>query len=193
LSGGPCPSYAPRSHHCLPRAPTSFSRGAGLPPADPGAPSLQAGVLAHPAAAIEPTRVPIDETDIYVVEDICSFPITITATVVGTETTFYDQSGEVTRIHDHVVEQDVFSADGESLTGLPFTFNIFRSCSRTARSRASMPAASSRGSRCRTGPCSSRPAVWTSPPIRDPTSASCPMSDAQEMWPRSVRRLQANH
>jgi hypothetical protein len=101
-----------------------FQEELGLPPADPGAPSLQAGVLAHPAAAIEPTRVPIDETDIYVVEDICSFPITITATVVGTETTFYDQSGEVTRIQIHVVEQDVFSADGESLTGLPFTFNI---------------------------------------------------------------------
>jgi hypothetical protein len=82
------------------------------------------GVLAHPAAAVEPTRVPIDQTDIYVVEDICSFPVTITATVVGTETTFYDQSGEVTRIQVHIVEQDVFTADGESLTGLPFTFNI---------------------------------------------------------------------
>ena len=82
------------------------------------------GVLAHPAAAIEPTRVPIDQTDTFEVQDICSFPVTITATIVGTETTFYDQSGEITRIQVHIVEQDVFSADGESLTGLPFTFNI---------------------------------------------------------------------
>jgi hypothetical protein len=82
------------------------------------------GVLAHPAAAVQPTRVPIDETNTIVVEDICSFPVTITATLVGTETTFYDQSGDVTRIQIHVVEQDVFSANGESLTGLPFTFNI---------------------------------------------------------------------
>jgi hypothetical protein len=82
------------------------------------------GVLAHPAAAIEPTRVPIDETATFVADDICSFPVTITATLVGTETTFYDQSGAVTRIQIHVVEQDVFSANGESLTGLPFTFNI---------------------------------------------------------------------
>jgi len=82
------------------------------------------GVLARPAAAIEPTREPISSTDIFVVEDICSFPVTITATVVGTETTFFDQSGAVTRIHIHLVEQDTFSADGESLTGLPYTFNI---------------------------------------------------------------------
>jgi hypothetical protein len=82
------------------------------------------GVLAHPAAAIEPTRVPIDQTDTFEVQDICSFPVTITATIVGTETTFYDQSGEVTRIQIHVVEQDVFSTDSASLTGLPFTFNI---------------------------------------------------------------------
>jgi hypothetical protein len=82
------------------------------------------GVLAHPAAAIEPTRVPIDDTIISEVTDICSFPVTITATVVGTETTFYDQNGEVTRQQIHVVEQDVFSTDDQSLTGLPFTFNI---------------------------------------------------------------------
>jgi hypothetical protein len=82
------------------------------------------GVLAHPAAAVEPTREPIDETDTFVVTDICSFPVTITATLVGTETTFYDQSGEVTRIQIHVVEQDVFTANGETLTGLPYTFNI---------------------------------------------------------------------
>ena len=82
------------------------------------------GILAHPAAAIEPTRVPIDDTDTFVVEDICDFPVTITATLVGTETTFYDQSGEVTRIQIHVVEQDVFTANGETLTGLPYTFNL---------------------------------------------------------------------
>jgi hypothetical protein len=82
------------------------------------------GVLVHPAAAIEPTRIPIDDTDTFVVGDICSFPVTINASFVGTETTFYDQSGAVTRIQIHVVEQDVFSANGESLTSLPFTFNI---------------------------------------------------------------------
>jgi hypothetical protein len=82
------------------------------------------GILAQPAAAVEPTREPIDDTITSVVEDICSFPVTITATIVGTETTFYDESGEVTRQQIHVVEQDIFSANGETLTGLPFTFNI---------------------------------------------------------------------
>ena len=82
------------------------------------------GVLAHPAAATPPTRVPIDDTDQFEVTDICSFPVTIDATFVGTETTFYDQSGEVTRIQIHNVEQDVFTANGQTLTGLPFTFNL---------------------------------------------------------------------
>jgi hypothetical protein len=82
------------------------------------------GVLAHPAAAIEPTRVPIDDSDTFVVEDRCSFPVAINASFVGTETTFFDKSEAVTRIHDHVVEQDVFTVNGDSLTGLPFTFNI---------------------------------------------------------------------
>jgi hypothetical protein len=50
--------------------------------------------------------------------------VTITATVVGTETTFYDQSGQVTRIQVHLVEQDVFTANGQTLMGLPYTFNI---------------------------------------------------------------------
>lgn len=82
------------------------------------------GVLAQPAAAIEPTRVPIDETNTTVVEDLCSFPVTITATVVGTETTFYDQSGAVTRIQVHAVEQDVFNANGKSLASEPYTGNV---------------------------------------------------------------------
>jgi hypothetical protein len=82
------------------------------------------GVLAQPAAAVEPTRVPIDDTITFEVTDICDFPVTITATLVGTETTFYDQSGEVTRQQIHVVEQDVFTANGETLTDLPYTFNL---------------------------------------------------------------------
>lgn len=83
------------------------------------------GVLAHSAGATPPTRVPIDETPVVtVVDDICSFPVTITSAQVGVETTFYDKSGAVARIQAHAVEQDVFTANGESLTGLPFTFNV---------------------------------------------------------------------
>jgi hypothetical protein len=127
-----------------------------------------------------------------VIEDICSFPVTITATLVGTETTFYDQSGAVTRIKDHVVEQDVFSANDETLTGLPFTFNIqvlFEDGEVThvyasgLVERVPLP----------DGTVFSRPAVWTSPHIRGRTSASSPMSDAQETWQRSVRRLHPSH
>ena len=148
-------------------------------------------VLAQPAAAVEPTREPIDETDTIVVEDICSFPVTITATVVGTETTFYDQSGAVTRIQLHIVEQDVFSANGVSLTGLPFTFNI-QSSSRTARSLTSMPAASFRGSRFRTGPCFSAGRLdFAAHPESD--FRIVPDVGRSGTWQRSVRRLHRNH
>jgi hypothetical protein len=83
------------------------------------------GVLARPAAATEPTKEPFGpDTTTVVVEDICSFPVTITAVNSGTQTTFLDQNGALTRIHFYVVEQDTFTANGKSLTGLPFTFNL---------------------------------------------------------------------
>jgi hypothetical protein len=82
-------------------------------------------VLAHPAAAVAPTRMTIDQSPVVTVaNDICSFPVTITSTQVGVETTFYDRNGAVTRIQAHAVEQDVFTANGQSLTGLPYTFNV---------------------------------------------------------------------
>jgi hypothetical protein len=82
------------------------------------------GVTAHPAAATEPTRDHIDATIVTVVNDICSFPVTITSSYVAATTTFYDQGGAIVRTNYHVVEQDVFTANGQSLTGLPFSFNL---------------------------------------------------------------------
>jgi hypothetical protein len=82
------------------------------------------GVYANSAAAVRPTRMAIDETVVTVVNDLCGFPVTVTSTQVGVETTFYDQNGTVTRIQAHAVEQDVFTANGQSLTGLPYTFNV---------------------------------------------------------------------
>ena len=82
-------------------------------------------VFARPAAATEPTSEPFGpDTTTIVVEDLCSFPVTITAVSSGTQTTFLDQNGALTRIHFHAVEQDTFTANGTSLSGLPYTFNF---------------------------------------------------------------------
>jgi hypothetical protein len=43
---------------------------------------------------------------------------------VNTQTTYIDKTGATTGIHQHIVEQDTFTANGQTLTGLPFTFNI---------------------------------------------------------------------
>ena len=88
---------------------------------------LGATVLATYAAAGPPTKVSFDAPFTDTVTGICSFPLDLTGSFRGTETDFFDQSGELVRAHIHVVEQDTFSANGKSLTGEPFTFNIFLS------------------------------------------------------------------
>ena len=57
--------------------------------------------------------------------DICPFPLTIDGTVAIDERQFFDQTGARTAIDRHSVEQDTFSANGKSLTGLPITYNVF--------------------------------------------------------------------
>ena len=42
----------------------------------------------------------------------------------GSGQDFYDQNGVLVREHDNLVEQDTFSANGKSLTGVLFTFNL---------------------------------------------------------------------
>jgi hypothetical protein len=57
-----------------------------------------------------------------VVTDICAFPVT--ARFVGTvrATRFFDRSGLPTMTLYHTTEQDTFSANGVTLTGLPCTY-----------------------------------------------------------------------
>ena len=57
-------------------------------------------------------------------EGICSFPIVQVATASVTETDFFDQSGSLIRMHFHLVEQDTFTANGNSLVGMPYAFNF---------------------------------------------------------------------
>jgi hypothetical protein len=77
------------------------------------------------AVAGPPTKQPFDDTFTQTVTGICSFPLEVTVSVRGTETDFFDRSGELIRVELHVTEQDTFRANGKTLTGEPFTFNVF--------------------------------------------------------------------
>jgi hypothetical protein len=55
-------------------------------------------------------------------DGVRAFPVTVDSVASFGETDFFDQSGKQTKALIHVVEQDVFSANGKKLTGLPFTF-----------------------------------------------------------------------
>ena len=58
------------------------------------------------------------------ITDLCSFSIHNEANLRVREIDFFDKSGALTRIYEQVVEQDTFTANGKTLVGLPFTFNI---------------------------------------------------------------------
>ena len=85
---------------------------------------LAAAAFAQTAAAVEPIREDASFSDTVVLADVCSFPVTVEFTVSGTQTTFFDKNGNITQIKFHNVEQDVFSANGKTLVGLPYTFNV---------------------------------------------------------------------
>jgi hypothetical protein len=85
---------------------------------------LAAAAFAQTAAAVEPIREDASFSDTVVLADVCSFPVNVEFTVTGTQTTFFDENGNITRIKLHNVEQDVFSANGKTLVGLPYTFNV---------------------------------------------------------------------
>ena len=78
---------------------------------------------AQPAAAAAPTREPVKFSDTIVLTGVCAFPVNVTVTVTGSQTVFTDQNGTTTRVEVHTVEQDVFTANGKTLVGLPYRTN----------------------------------------------------------------------
>jgi hypothetical protein len=75
------------------------------------------------AAADTPTKTTTTQTFTSVIDNVCSFPITAESTLTTTAITLTDQSGAPVRLQLHVVEHDVFSANGVSLASTPYTFN----------------------------------------------------------------------
>ena len=58
------------------------------------------------------------------VEGICTFPIHIDAVITGRDINFTDQNGALVRISSHTDQQDTFSANGKTLVGLPYTYEM---------------------------------------------------------------------
>ena len=89
--------------------------------------AVSAAIFASPAAADKPTKIEFNGlTFPAVLTGVCSFPINVDSTISGTQIVFYDKTGPVpvTRIFVHQVEQDIFTANGKMLVGIPYTSNI---------------------------------------------------------------------
>jgi hypothetical protein len=86
--------------------------------------AVAAALLAASASADKPTKTPITFAQTSPLTGVCSFPITVDAQGSLTFTDFFDSSGTLVRRQVHTHEQDVFSANGISLTGIPFSFNL---------------------------------------------------------------------
>jgi len=86
--------------------------------------ALGAVIFALSAVADRPTRIPFEgATFSNVLTDVCAFPVNVDSIASGFEIDYRDQSGALTRIFVHQVEQDTFTANGRTLVGTPFTFN----------------------------------------------------------------------
>jgi hypothetical protein len=86
--------------------------------------ALAAAVTAATAAASPPERVSGTLDLSLSLGRYCSFPIAIDAHVDYVTTNFFDSTHVRVRTQAHIHEQDVFSANGISLTGLPFSFTL---------------------------------------------------------------------
>jgi len=87
--------------------------------------ALVTAVFASAAAAAQPTKTTFSgATFSSVLSGVCPFDVNVVSTDSGTEIDFVDQGGNPTQSLIHQVEQDTFTANGKTLTGIPFTFNL---------------------------------------------------------------------
>jgi hypothetical protein len=59
-----------------------------------------------------------------VLSGVCPFDVDVASVVSGFEIDYFDQAANIVKAQIHQVEQDTFSANGKTLTGIPFTFNL---------------------------------------------------------------------
>jgi hypothetical protein len=88
--------------------------------------AVSTALLALPAAAGPPVHYPIEIIDnpgTLPAGSVCSFEINFLASATGMGTNFFDNSGTLVRSQWHAVEQDTFTANGNTLVSLPYTYN----------------------------------------------------------------------
>jgi hypothetical protein len=81
-------------------------------------------VFAPMATADQPVITHKTTSATTVLTGACSFPITVDFTVSETDRFFFDTSGTLIRESAQANEQDTFTANAKSLTGLPYTVNL---------------------------------------------------------------------
>ena len=80
--------------------------------------------MASPAQAAQPVRETVANTSTALVTSLCSFPVTVTFNSTAERQYFYDESGTLIRIAEHAIEQDTYTANGRTLTGDPYPYNV---------------------------------------------------------------------
>jgi hypothetical protein len=80
--------------------------------------------MAGPSAvAAAPTTTPVHIVTDEVLTDLCAFPVTVHSVLIGTETDFTDNAGNLVMIVGHGLFTDTFSANGVTLAGDPYHGN----------------------------------------------------------------------
>ncbi len=90
-----------------------------------GAALLGAAVFVATASAAPPVKTEFSNVAFSsVLTGVCPFDVEVDSVVSGFEIDFFDKAGNIVKAQIHQVEQDTFSANGKTLTGIPFTFNL---------------------------------------------------------------------
>ncbi len=77
-----------------------------------------------PVAANAPIRTHFPSIFSLTLSDMCAFPVDFAVTQTVTQTDFFDKNEMLKKQLQHIEEQDILSASGKTLTGLPFTYNV---------------------------------------------------------------------
>jgi len=86
---------------------------------------LGAVVFASTAAAAKPEKTEFSNVAFSsVLTGACAFDVNVDSVVTGFEIDYFDKDGNIVKAEIHQVEQDTFTANGKTLTGIPFTFNL---------------------------------------------------------------------
>ena len=87
--------------------------------------ALGATVLATTAAAARPVKTPFSNVSFSSTlsgGSVCSFDVNVDSVVSGFEIDYFDSAGNITMAVVYQTEQDTFTANGQTLTGIPYTF-----------------------------------------------------------------------